>query len=59
MRKEQAKKHADFWDYLPIFKAQLDSLFDQNTRSWEMEKNLCTGLKLFRIICNNIIKFPK
>ena len=23
-----------------------------------MEANLCKGLRLFRIICNNIIKFP-
>jgi hypothetical protein len=58
MREEQAKNHADFEYHVPIFKAQLDSLFDQNTRSWEMEKALCTGLRLFRIICNNIIKFP-
>jgi hypothetical protein len=58
MREEQASKFADFEAHIPIFKVRLEDLFDQNTLSWEMEKTLCTGLRLFRIICNNIIKFP-
>ena len=58
MREEQAAKHAELEAHIPLFKAQVEELFDLNQDTWEMEAALCKGLRLFRIVCNNIIKFP-
>jgi hypothetical protein len=58
MREEQAAKYAELEAHIPLFKDQLEELFNLNQDTWEMEATLCKGLRLFRTVCNNIIKSP-